>query len=363
MKLRNMPSRHLALLLRVCRQLLIAASMLSPTVAMAQVGWRQYTVPVSPSNPEAIPVALYYPTQAAARAITMGLFTVRAAPQAAPDATFKGLIILSHGTGGSELGHSSLAEALARRGYMVAALRHPGDNWQDRSLWQKSPGAFFIERPRQVSRVIDALLGDPEWKERIARDAQGPLVGALGHSAGGYTVIALAGGQPDLSLIVQHCQDHLADDPIFCNMGRKDPARSGGDGTNTESRGQWQAPPSIPPLVDKRVRAVVAMAPMGVVFTAPSLGNIQLPAAIYAAAQDRWLVPRFHAEWIAKNVAHAEFHQVRNAWHFAFMDRPGSPIPTPDGDVAADPPGFDRQALLTQLQAELPAFFDKAFLK
>lgn len=360
MTLRTTPSR--SLLLRACRHLLIAASMVSPTIAMAQVGWRPYTVPVSPSNTEAIPVALYYPTQAAARAITMGLFTARVAPQSPPDAKFKGLIILSHGTGGSELGHSSLAEALARSGYMVAALRHPGDNWQDRSLWQKPPGAFFIERPRQVSRVIDALLGDPEWKERIARDAEGPLVGALGHSAGGYTVIALAGGQPDLARIVQHCQDHRADDPIFCNMGRNDPMRSGG-GTNTEARDQWQTSPSIPPLADKRVRAVVAMAPMGVVFTASSLRGIQIPAAIYAAEQDRWLVPRFHAEWIAKNVAQAELHHVRNAWHFAFMDRPSSPIPTPDGDVAADPPGFDRQALLTQLHAALPAFFNKVFSK
>jgi predicted dienelactone hydrolase len=36
------------------------------------------------------------------------------------------LIVLSHG--GTELGHSSLAEALAQGGYLVAALRHPGDN-------------------------------------------------------------------------------------------------------------------------------------------------------------------------------------------------------------------------------------------
>ena len=57
MTLRTTPSRHLTLL-RLCRQFLIAASVLSPTVAMAQVGWRQYVVPVSPSNPEAIPVAL-----------------------------------------------------------------------------------------------------------------------------------------------------------------------------------------------------------------------------------------------------------------------------------------------------------------
>lgn len=329
------------------RWLLIASSLVLPAAASAgEVGLRRYTVPASVSNPEPIPVALYYPGQAPARDIVMGPFTVRVAIQAPPDAAFKGLIILSHGTGGAELGHSSLAEALAGSGYMVAALRHPGDNFQDRSVWQRPPGAFFSERPQHVSRVIDALLSDPEWKDRIAADAKGPRVGAVGHSAGGYTVIALAGGQPDLSRIAAHCQANRADDPIFCGMGRT---------------GQAGELPPIAPMTDKRVRAVVAMAPLGLMFTEASLAKVEIPTAVYAAELDRWLVPRFHAEWIAKNVPRAEFHQVRGAWHFAFMDTPSSPIPTADGDAAADPPGFDRAAMLKRLQGELPAFFDKAF--
>jgi predicted dienelactone hydrolase len=325
--------------------LMAAASVQLPHPSAAtEAGWREYTVPASASNPEPIPVALYYPTQAPARTIAMGPFSVRVAIMAPAEANAKGLIVLSHGTGGSELNHSNLAEALARSGYVVAALRHPGDNWQDRSLWEKPPGAYFAERPRQVSRVIDALLRDTDWKDRIATDRQGPRIGAVGHSAGGYTVIALAGGQPDLFRIVSHCETMRADDPIFCSMGRPQ-----------------QALPELASLTDKRVRAVVAMAPLGVVFTAPSLATIRIPTAIYAAELDRWLVPRFHAAWIAQNMPRAEFHSVPNAWHFAFMDRPSAPVPTPDGDAAADPPGFDRTALLAQLAAEIPAFFAKAF--
>jgi predicted dienelactone hydrolase len=276
----------------------------------------------------------------------MGPFTLRVAINAPPETRFKGLIILSHGTGGSELGHSSLAEWLARSGYLVAALRHPGDNWQDRSMWEKGPEAFFVERPRQASRVIDALLGDPDWKSRIATDAKGPSIGVLGHSAGGFTAIALAGGQSDLSRIAAHCGTEAADDPLFCSMG---------------GRG-LKAPPPIAPTTDKRVRAVVVMAPMGVVFTESSLAGIDIPTSVYAAERDRWLVPRFHAEWIAKNVPRAEFHPVANAWHFAFMDRPRVPTPTLDGDAAADPPGFDRAAFLAQLRREILVFFDSALV-
>lgn len=330
------------------RGTLAAVALLLPNALMAsEAGWRQYAVPASAANPEAIQVALFYPTQAPARDIAMGPFAVRVAIMAPPEERFKGLIVLSHGTGGSELGHSSLAEGLARNGYLVAALRHPGDNWQDRSVWERAPGAFFIERPRQASSVIDALLSDPNWKDRIGADAKEPRIGVLGHSAGGFTAVAMAGGQSDLSRIAAHCEKERADDPLFCSMGR----------TGQPSQGQ----PPIPPATDKRVRAVFAMAPMGVVFTASSLAAIEIPTAVYAAENDRWLVPRFHAEWIARNVPRAEFHTVPNAWHFAFMDRPTSPTPTLDGDAAADPTGFDRTAFLARLRDEIVKFFDGAF--
>ena len=328
--------------------LFLAAGLLLSDHAMAtQAGWRQINMPADPAGSAPIAVVLYYPTQASAGAIAMGPFTVRAAIRAEPDAHLKGLIVLSHGTGGTELGHSSLAEALARDGYLVAALRHPGDNWQDRSLLQTSAARYFTERPQQASRVIDALLRDPDWKDRIASDARGPRVGAVGHSAGGYTVLALVGGKPDLSRIAAHCESHRAEDPIFCSMGRSGQPASP------------QAP--IPPLIDTRVRAVVALAPLGVVFTAQSLEAIQIPTAIYEAEQDRFLVPRFHAEWLALHMPGTELHRVPNAWHFAFMDSPSTPILTEDGDIRADPPGFDRHAFLKQLGREIPAFFDEVF--
>jgi predicted dienelactone hydrolase len=165
-------------------------------------------------------VALYYPSQTPARSIPMGAFTPQVGVAGVPDATFKGLILLSHGIGGSELSHGRLAEGLARAGYLVAALRHPGDNWQDHTLVQSRAAAYFSTRPRQVSAVLDALLNDPQWKDRISRDAQGPKIGALGHSAGGYTVLALAGGTPDLARLARHCQQERAADPVFCRTGQ-----------------------------------------------------------------------------------------------------------------------------------------------
>ena len=333
----------------------ISGLLLTAQVLATNAGWRSISVPGLTAAAPPIPVVLYYPTQTPARAIAMGPFTVQVAIQAPPDAAFKGLIVLSHGAGGTELGHSSLAEALAQQGYLVAALRHPGDNWQDQSLVQTSALRYFTERPQHASRVIDALLSDPAWGPRIAKDARGPRIGALGHSAGGYTVLALAGGEPEVARIAAHCGSRRADDPIFCSMGGAVPPAA-----QTSSAAPIGVTPN-PSLRDARVRAVIAMAPVGVVFSADSLGKVRVPVAVYNAEQDRFLVARFHAEWIARHLTGAQHHTLSNAWHFAFMDTPSMAIPSPDGDIGANPAGFDRQALLRKMARDLPTFFDKAW--
>lgn len=334
--------------------LIVLTLLVSAHAWASQAGRRQLTVAGAETSDVPIGVALYYPTQAPAREIAMGPSTVNAAVQGAPEATVKGLVVISHGTGGSELGHTSLAQALAQHGYLVAALRHPGDNWQDRSLLQTSAANYLTQRPRQVSRVIDALLADPEWAGRIAKDARGARVGVLGHSAGGYTALALAGARPDVSRLAAHCEANRGDDPIFCGVGRSAPPARLAEGAALPAG-------AMAVLADARVRAVVALAPVGAVLSAQSLASIRVPTAIYDAALDRFLVQRFRADWIARQAPAFELHTVSNAWHFAFMDTPAMPIASDDGDVGANPPGFDRPAFLQQLGGELAVFFNKAF--
>jgi hypothetical protein len=104
------------------------------------------------------------------------------------------------------------------------------------------------------------------------------------------------------------------------------------------------------------------MAPTGVLLTAESLAGVRSETMIYEAELDRFLVPRFHAEWVASNLPAPNLHRVVNAWHFAFMDTPSMSIPSPDGDVKANPVGFDRGAFLKQLAIEVVDFFDKTLL-
>ncbi|WP_242421761.1 hypothetical protein [Acidovorax sp. GW101-3H11] len=316
-------------------------------------GLRTLVVP----GAEPVTVALYYPTPAVARTQPMGPWrpvVTPGAPVAA--APLKGLILISHGTGGHELGHHNLATRLAADGYLVAAPRHPGDNWEDRSMI--TSGRYFSERPRQVSRVLDALLAHPEWGPRIPAGR----IGAVGHSAGGYTVLALAGAQAEPARAAQHCRS-VADDTGFCSLGKL----SSGRGDSSPS-----APPATPgaapagaqdgPLVsvaDPRIRAVVALAPMAVVLTPQSLAAITVPVKVIMAERDVVLQGKYHGQHVAAHVPGVDASTVPGAGHFAFMAQSVWPLVSDAGDAAANPEGFDRVAYHATLENQVAEFLGR----
>ena len=328
-----------------------SALLLQPASNATEAGFRQMTVAASSADNKPAHFALYYPTPDAAQVIPMGPFPQSVAINGAPASAVKGLIVISHGTASTETGFATLAQALARNGYLVASVEHVGDTWQDQSM-RATPARYFAERPRQASRVIDTVLADPQWRARLSNGADGrPLIGALGHSAGGYTVLALAGAKPVLSRMRTHCELEAALDPVLCKLSSSIGAAADGQADGQEE----------PVQADTRVRAVMALAPMGAAFSASSLASISVPVAIYAGEKDSFLVPRFHAQWVMQNMrgTNTTLQVVPNAGHYAFMNTPTMDLPSPDGSVAADPKGFNRAAFLARMAQESVTFFDK----
>lgn len=324
------------------------------TPASAQyAGLRTLVVP----GVEPVTVALFYPTPVVARTQPMGPWRPVVTPGAPVAAVpLKGLILISHGTGGHELGHHNLATRLAADGYLVAALRHPGDNWEDRSMI--TSGRYFSERPRQVSRVLDSLLASPEWGPRIPAGR----IGAVGHSAGGYTVLALAGAQAEPARAAEHCRN-VSDDPGFCSLGKL-PSRPQSGQAAPAAAASAQVSPAAQdgPLVsvsDPRIRAVVAMAPMAVVFTQGSLKAISVPVRLMVAERDAVLSGKYHGAYVAANLLAAQSSTVPGAGHFAFMAQSVWPLPSEAGDAAANPEGFDRVAYHATLENEVAEFLDR----
>src|SRR5262249_33659150 len=133
------------------------------------------------------------------------------AGRAAPDASIATspsrfpLIMLSHGTGGTAAIVAWLGTALASRGYIVAAVNHPGNN----GLEQYTPQGFTLwwERGKDIGVVIDCMLTDSTFGGR----ADARRIGAAGFSLGGYTMIELAGGVTDRSAYMDFCKSPKAD--------------------------------------------------------------------------------------------------------------------------------------------------------
>ena len=336
-----------------------------PIDATQNAGMRAMTV--RRADHPSMPVALFYPTKSATKTMRLGPYAPVLAFNGTPELPLKGVILLSHGSGGSQLAHYNLAMQLAKSGYLVAAPQHPGDNWDDRSLVLSDD--YFSERPRQLSRLLDALLVDSYWSAHIA----GLKIGALGHSAGGFSVLALAGGMADRQQMLHHCATTI-DDQLFCQLGGDPRGLAKGTGfeageaqidagSASDSADTFVTNASVPDAIDfdardRRVHAVFAMAPIGLAFAPASLKRIDVPLHIVTAQKDKVLIPKYHGDWLRARLPQAGFEEVANAGHFAFMVPPLIQLSSDAGDPGEDPPGFDRASYLLRLEQQVVRFFD-----
>ncbi|WP_341368814.1 alpha/beta fold hydrolase [Yoonia sp. BS5-3] len=119
--------------------------------------------------------------------VTEAVLTGQAARDALPDTsgTFP-LVVVSHGYPGNRFLMAPLAENLASKGYVVAAIDHPDSTYDDQTAF----GSTLVNRPWDQRFVIDqmgALEGD------LGGIIQDDNVAIIGYSMGGYGALIYAG--------------------------------------------------------------------------------------------------------------------------------------------------------------------------
>lgn len=240
--------------------------------------------------------------------------TGSAAPDASPAAGLRPLILLSHGFGGSAATLAWLGAGLAAHGFIAVAVNHPGNNGSERTTVDGY--ALKWLRALDLSAVIDAMRADPNFGNRIdlAR------IGAAGHSYGGYTVIAIAGGVTDPERTPAFCRSPAADALCTSQQGASELRQRSLTRLTTDADFRQRYSAAGHSYRDERVRAVFAMAPGPVPdFTPESLGAISIPVAIVAGSADEIAPPASGAEALSKTIPGATLKLFPRAGHFVFF--------------------------------------------
>jgi dienelactone hydrolase len=225
----------------------------------------------------AVPLRLFYPSQGGG---TPAIYThsIRVTPSSPVSVTEHGvaregakalsqgrfpLVVVSHGFGGWDTHMSRLCEAIASHGYVVVAVSHGDNPYQDVPGFLVSFGQVLLARPIDQRAIIAGLLAK-------AGTASGPLglvdpaqpIGLIGYSMGGYGALGTAGASYSPSA------------PPYAAM--PEPLR----------QGLAQSSP-----VAGKIGALVLMAPWGAqpesrVWTSDSLARVIAPTLLIAGDQD-----------------------------------------------------------------------------
>lgn len=186
------------------------------------------------------------------------------------------VIAISHGLGSTPHDFDDYATYLASRGYFVALPQHLGSDASHvgEMLSGRANDVFdlheFVDRPWDMSCVLDKL------EHRNRSDYEGHLdlrrVGAIGHSFGGYTVLALAGAEIDFDKLEQACEPVLsAPNPSLLLQCRA-----------------LALPRDLYDLRDRRVQAIIPIDPVSSeVFGPFGLRHVRIPTLTMAGSEDR----------------------------------------------------------------------------
>lgn len=188
------------------------------------------------------------------------------------------LVVLSHGFGANRTFLKYLGQHLASHGITTVSIEHPGSNARsvnqavnNANLARLMSANEFIDRPQDISALLD-WLGQSNRQNNSNKKFNTNNTVVIGHSLGGYTALALAGGELNIPELRKFCQKGLS------------PTAPPGDWFQCVGASLPQNPIQ---LQDKRVKSAIALNPLiGELFGNRGLSKINVPVLIVASTED-----------------------------------------------------------------------------
>ncbi|MFW0756819.1 alpha/beta hydrolase family protein [Pseudomonas sp. H11T01] len=334
-------------MMRLCAVLLIClfSSLISVQAAPAphphwSVGFHEMSF-LDPLDLQPMRAIAFYPSTGIEHSSKVEGYLIEATKDAKVAIGRFPMLMLSHGNTGTPLALHDLATSLARKGFVVVAVIHPGDNYKDHSRLGTLSNLYG--RPLQISEAITATLGDPMLSPFVNAEQ----VGVIGYSAGGETALILSGATPDLDRLRRYCQER-PDDNDACNT----------QGELIVDRDDLQ------PVADPRVHALLLMAPLSLKFGRHTLADVHVPVLLYSGDGDKLVAFDKNAAALARKLPTApDFKLLAGAGHFVFLapctEEQQAAMPA----LCTDADGVDRKDIHRNMISEAGRFFSDALGK
>lgn len=291
------------------------AAMLSAPSLAADIGVRQIAIEATEHGRD-LQVTVWYPAETGGEPAMIGDSRVFAGESATLDAPFaKGrypLILLSHGSGSRVQGMAWLATELAKAGFVVAGPNHPGTT-SGYSLPAETPKLW--QRTQDLSRVIDKLTTDPQWRGLVDADR----IGVTGFSLGGAAAMEIAGARANLEAYASYCDNYTKWDCAWFarGIGYLNDAQVKVDKVDLRSLDKTLFEQSN---LDRRVKSAVLVDPgLAQAYDEQSLKEISIPMTFINLGNPDTIPPGVLADRLASLTPRGTYAAIADANHFSFL--------------------------------------------